>query len=116
MKTPKPRLEKAIQVEVMKALSEQPGVVIFKNNVGIAEFPDGSRVRYGLHPGSADLIGWRTVLVTPDMVGERLAVFLAVECKRPGTKPTKEQDNFLASVRHAGGEARVARDVADVAL
>lgn len=98
----------------MKALSEQPGVVIFRNNVGVAEYADGSRVRYGLHPGSSDLIGWRSVTVTPDMVGKRLAVFLAVEVKRPGKNPTREQQNFIDAVNRSGGTASVARSVEDV--
>ena len=67
----------------------------------------------GLCKGSSDLIGWRTVEVTPDMVGQRLAVFAAIEVKSATGRPTPEQTAFLAAVRDAGGVACVARSVED---
>ena len=63
------------QSRIMLALGGHPGIRVFRNNVGLARFPDGSTVRYGLCPGSADLIGWRTVTITQDMVGQPFAQF-----------------------------------------
>ncbi len=40
---------------------------------------------------------------------------LAVECKRPGGKPTPEQDAFLQAVRAAGGLALLVDDVRQLA-
>jgi hypothetical protein len=67
-------------------------------------------VRYGLCKGSSDLIGWRSTTITPEMVGQQLAVFTAIEVKDRGT-PTPEQLHFIAQVQAAGGLAGVARSV-----
>lgn len=68
-------------------------------------------LRTGVPNGYADLTGWRSVEVTPDMVGRRLAVFAAVEVKAPKGRPTAEQVNFLRVVSEAGGFAGIARSV-----
>ena len=66
----------------------------------------------GLCPGSSDLIGWRTVEITPEMVGQRVAVFAALEVKDRG-KLTTEQANFLRVLGEAGGIAAEVRSVED---
>jgi hypothetical protein len=43
-------------------------VRLFRNNNGVAKMKDGSVVRYGLGNGTSDLIGWESVVITPDMV------------------------------------------------
>jgi hypothetical protein len=49
---------------------------VFRNNVG--EYKVGDRyIRYGLCPGSSDIIGWTPVKITPEMVGTTLPVFTA---------------------------------------
>ena len=87
-------------------------VRLFRNNTGALEDKTGRIVRYGLCKGSSDLIGWRTVDVTPDMVGQRVAVFVALEVKDRG-RLTAEQAQFLEVVRRAGGIAAEVRSVAD---
>ena len=87
---------------------------LFRNNVGcvwIKRF----FLRYGLCVGSSDLIGWKRVTITEDMVGQRVAVFYAVEVKA-GTKTTKEQAHFLKEVIQAGGVGLVAHSVDDLDL
>lgn len=66
-------------------------------------------IRAGLCEGSSDLIGWKSVMVTPDMVGKRVALFTAVEVKTPTGRPTKEQLNFIQRIKEAGGIAGIAR-------
>ena len=85
-----------------------PFVRLFRNQVGLAEYPDGSKVPYGLAKGSSDLIGWRSIVVTPSMVGRRLAVFVAIEVKSPTGKLEPAQEIFIDNVRQAGGLAGVA--------
>jgi len=92
----------------MLAISAAGGVV-FRNNVGLAVYPDGTRVRYGLAPGSSDLIGWRSVVITPEMVGQRVAVFVAVEVKTATGRATPQQLNFIQQVQQAGGIAGIVR-------
>jgi len=95
--------EKSLMHEIMYAVSNIPGVRIFRNNIGLAKFPGGARVKYGLIPGASDLIGWRTV--------NNRAIFIALEVKTDGGKVTPGQENFIARVKEAGGIAGVVRSV-----
>lgn len=92
-----------------------PGSTIrlWRNNVGRLLDAQGRPVTFGLCPGSADLIGYVPVTITPAMVGQRLAVFAAVEVKRPGGRATPQQSQWLESVRAAGGIAGIATSVAE---
>lgn len=103
-----------------------PGCRIFRQNVGtgwtgdVQRLTDGSilirnprPLQAGLCKGSSDLIGWRSVEVTPDMIGRRLALFLAIEVKGPKGRATDEQRNFIDRVRLDGGLAGIARCVDD---
>jgi hypothetical protein len=67
----------------------------------------------GLFPGSGDLIGWRTVTVTSDMVGKPIAQFLSIEVKTPTGKVRPDQSNWLEQVNISGGLAIIARSVND---
>ncbi|NDC35967.1 MAG: hypothetical protein EBZ51_11485 [Synechococcaceae bacterium WB9_2_112] len=73
----------------------------------------GQLVTFGLCPGSADLIGYRTVTITPEMVGQTVAVFCAVEVKAERGRPTPQQLAFLEHIGSAGGRAGIARSVDD---
>lgn len=84
-------------------------VRLFRNNSGRFKDARGRWVVCGIPPkGGSDLIGWKTVTVTPAMAGTRLAVFCAVEVKGPGGRTSPEQENFIRQVRAAGGLAGVA--------
>jgi hypothetical protein len=62
---------------------------------------------YGLCVGSSDIIGIVEKRFVPeDLIGRRLVVTgvtLALEVKKPGRKPTKEQQLFLDLVNRRGG-------------
>ncbi len=80
-----------------------------RNNCGSYKSPTGTFVRYGVgNPGGSDLIGLRCITVTPEMVGQQIGQFLAVEVKRPGGHPTDEQVQFIEMVRNMGGLGFVA--------
>lgn len=64
--------------------------------------------------GMSDGIGFMPVKVTSDMVGQTVAVYLAVEDKTGSGRATKEQSAFIRMVRSFGGLAGVARNDADV--
>ncbi len=68
-------------------------------------------IRYGLAPGSSDLIGFKKVTITPDMVGKDIAQFIAIECKRADGTPKPRQKNFMSVVNRYGGLAGIARSV-----
>ncbi len=96
-----------------------PGVYLTRNNVGALTDKYGRLIRYGLANSSkaeneriksADLIGWRTVTITPDMVGRRIAQFLSREAKAPGwhytgTDREVAQKAWADLVNAAGGDA-----------
>ena len=86
---------------------------LFRNNTGTLRDQQGRPVQFGLANGSADLIGWRTVTITADMVGQRLAVFTSIEVKTPTGRISPEQRQWLGAVQAAGGIAGVARSVDD---
>ncbi len=106
--------ETDLQQRIRLALGQLQHLRLFRNQTG--QLPDpktGRPVQFGLARGSADLIGWRTVIITPDMVGSRLAVFTSIEVKTPTGRLTPQQRSWLEAVRRAGGIAGVARSVAD---
>lgn len=87
---------------------------LWRNNRGAFKDAAGRWVRYGLANDSkelgkrlraADLIGWRRVIITPDMVGKYVAQFVSVECKREGwTTPnpgTEEAEHYAGQVAWA---------------
>ena len=100
---------------IMLATS-RAGATVWRNNAGVARYPDGSVVKYGVaNPGGSDLIGLASIEVTPSMVGQRVAVFLAIEVKTPSGRLTDDQRRFIDFVRAAGGIGIVARSEDDLA-
>jgi hypothetical protein len=106
--------ETDLQQRIRLALGTRPDLRIFRNQVGSLPDPrTGRLVTFGLARGSADLIGWRTITVTPEMVGQQLAVFTSIEIKTPSGRITPQQRHWLHAVEGAGGIAGVARSVGD---
>lgn len=108
--------EQAIQNDIRLELGHGD-VRLFRNNTGCLKNDRGRVVCFGLAKGSSDLIGFKTVEVTEEMVREaggklRLAVFAAIEVKDKG-RATPEQRRFISCVQAAGGLAGVARSVTD---
>lgn len=103
------------------------GVVLFRNNSGVLRDETGRPVRYGLGNESkvhnlkfksSDLIGITPVRITPNMVGQTLGVFTAVEVKKehwhltPGDSRGWAQKAFIDFVVANGGYAGFANSVA----
>jgi len=106
--------ETIIQQRIRLELGREPSLRLFRNNTGSLPDPRTKRpVQFGLCKGSADLIGWKQVTITPDMVGQQMAVFASIEVKTPTGRLTPEQSNWLSVVQAAGGVAGVARSVED---
>ena len=87
-------------------------VRLFRNNTGALLDMQGRLVKFGLCKGSSDLIGFKPVTITPDMVGQKIPIFSAIEVKDKG-KTTVDQKNFINIVQKAGGFAGVAKNVND---
>lgn len=104
--------EQSLQQRIRLALS-RGATRLWRNNTGALRDEQGRLIRFGLCEGSADLIGYATIEVTPEMVGRQVAVFAAVEVKTAKGRPTPQQVAFLNHIRAAGGRAGIARTVGD---
>jgi hypothetical protein len=107
-------VETEIQQRIRLALGTHPHIRLFRNQVG--QLPDprtGRPVQFGLARGSADLIGWRSITITPDMVGTTVAIFASIEVKTPTGRVSPQQQAWMAVVQGAGGIAGIARSVCD---
>ena len=105
--------ETRLSQEIRLGIADQTNATMFRNNTGRLQNNRGEWVNYGLFTGSSDLIGWTTITVRPDMVGQQIAVFTAIEVKTPTGKVSREQANFIARVAESGGLAGIARSVED---
>ena len=106
--------ETEIQQRIRLAVGTRSDLRLFRNNTGTLPDPrTGRPVQFGLARGSADLIGWRTIIITPEMVGQRIAVFTSIEVKTTTGHLTPAQQAWMGTVRTAGGIAGVARSVRD---
>ena len=86
---------------------------MFRNNTGTLRDINGRPVTFGLCKGSADLIGWSSRTITPEMVGQQIAVFTSIEVKAATGRIRPEQQQWLNAVAAAGGIAGIARSVGE---
>ena len=71
------------------------------------------KVATGLFVGSHDLIGWRRIIVTQDMVGKPLAQFTSIDVKAGDDSPRPEQITWARAVEAQGGCTGFARSSKD---
>lgn len=115
--------EHSIQNDIRNELAGK--ALIFRANVGQAwtgephRLPNGDMLlkkprpfNTGLPPGFSDLFGFVRVTITPDMVGQVVAVFVGLEVKDKA-KATDKQNAFIKAVNDNGGRAGVARSAED---
>ena len=118
--------EHEIQNEIRVAVGKEQSATLFRANVGEAwtgtlassnlnrvVIEDARRFRSGLPVGFPDLFGFRTVTVTPEMVGRKLAVFAFLEVKKPGGRTSMAQEKMHAFLRGAGAVGGVARSAGE---
>lgn len=107
--------------------ASQYGYTMWRNNVGAGWMGSSRRlhggsvliesprlIRFGLCEGSSDLIGFLPITITPDMVGQTVAVFAAIETKTPTGSITKKQAHFVDFVNKSGGIGIIARSPEDL--
>lgn len=64
---------------------------------------------HGMPKGFSDLFGIKSILITEDMVGTRVAVFKAIEVKTGKIPTTEKQKKFGEMVKKLGGIFEVIR-------
>lgn len=103
MANPETQLQQRIRLSCSRGRAR-----LFRNNVGaLRDATTGRLIRFGLQPGSGDLIGWRSVVIGPEHLGRQLAQFVSVEVKAPGQarRARPDQRAWQQQVTAAGGLA-----------
>lgn len=123
-------LESHIQADIRVALGKLRHTRLLRNSKGQGWMGklisrqgnrvvlDGARqVAMGLiAPGSSDLVGPVQVVITPEMVGQTVAVFSVLEIKRPGIAPEQDQLDFVRFVNDFGGIGAIVHSVDEAVL
>jgi len=107
-----PQSEAEIQAAIM--LSVPINARLFRNQVGTYQLPDGRTISSGMGKSTSDLVGFTSVVVTPEMVGLPVAIFTVCEVKKPGyarSERVKNQQRFIDLVVSWGGRGRIATSV-----
>lgn len=98
--------EALLQDTIRLALAEVPGLVLWRNNVGVGVVGHHqAKIRFGLSVGSSDLIG---IVRMADGTGR----FIALEVKTDKGRLSPAQRQWMELVRSLGGFAEVVRDPA----
>lgn len=108
-KRPKRKRTETNLVGRLQTAAAKLSMRLWRNQVGSYRLADGRWITSGLCVGSSDLIGYRSVVVTTEMVGQTLAVFTAIEAKSATGRATLAQLAFVERVRAAGGIALIVR-------
>lgn len=102
------RLESEVQ-QLCKIEAAKHDCILQRNNVGAFKDATGRMVRYGLGNDSktrtdqiksSDEIGFTIVTVTPEMVGQKIAVYTAFEFKREGWTFSEKDKREIAQKRY----------------
>lgn len=121
-------LESAVQQRVRLELARM-GAIVQRNNVGVAQTPDGRPVRFGLMNESkqqnqqwksSDLINVLPVLIQPHHVGKVFGLYAAIECKHsdwhmtPSDERAQAQARYIELIRSVGGIGGFVTDAGQV--
>lgn len=124
--------ESVLLRDILAALGALPGVILFRNHVGRAwqgsakhvkagqlyripadgvYIPHARPCAVGLAPETPDIVGMRSVTITPDMVGRTIAVFAGVEVKTEDGRIQAGQAHCIAVFSRMGARVGIARDI-----
>ena len=104
--------ETKIQNRIMMDMSEK-GYLVWRNQVGLFKTIDGRTVNIGIK-GSSDLMAIKPTVITPEMVGQTLAVFVAVEVKTATGQQSEPQKKWQKAVEKLGVKYILARSEDDI--
>ena len=104
--------ETNIMNRIMLAMSKK-GYLVWRNQVGLFKTLDGRTVNIGIK-GSSDLMAVKPTVITPEMVGQTLAVFVAVEVKTATGRQSEPQKKWQKAVEKLGVEYILARSEDDI--
>lgn len=116
--------EQGIQSEILITMAEQ-GTYGLRVNSG--QFWGGKMVKHdgkylvlenptkilGAPAGTSDIVGCKPTIITPQMVGKTVGIFVCIEVKKPTESAKKHQEDYLAQMRLRGAIVGVARSRED---
>lgn len=121
--------ENRTKLAIKKYLATRSDVVLDSNASGMAYVGklikhNGSSVVLGFarrmsfgvfSPGGPDMIGIKTIIISKDMVGQKIGQFVGVEIKKPeGGRLTVEQAEVIGMINMRGGLSGVVTSVDDL--
>lgn len=86
---------------------------LFNNDQGVAEL-NGRKIAYGLGKGSTDLVGVHSIVVTPELVGQRIGLAVFAEVKTATGVVKQHQKDFMQTMRDLGCISGVVRSTEDM--
>lgn len=86
-------------------------ILSYKDNMLLLKNP--TKVQ-GAPAGTSDIVGCKPTLITPQMVGKTIGVFVAIEVKKPTKNAEEHQENYLMMMRSRGAITGVAKSPEDV--
>ena len=104
--------ETNIMNKIMIKMS-QKGYLCWRNQVGLFKTLDGRTVNIGIK-GSSDLMAVKPTVITPEMVGQTLAAFVAVEVKTATGRQSEPQKKWQKAVEKLGVKYILARSEDDI--
>ena len=108
MRNPETNIMNKIMIKMSKK-----GYLCWRNQVGLFKTLDGRTVNIGIK-GSSDLMAVKPTVITPEMVGQTLAVFVAVEVKTATGRQSEPQKKWQKAVEKLGVKYILARSENDI--
>ena len=87
------------------------GNTVKKTTDGGVYIPNARPFNTGLPPGYSDISGVVPVVITPEMVGQKIGVAAFIEVKTLTGRIRPEQQHFIDFMRSIGARAGIARSV-----
>lgn len=115
------KLERKIKEQVIREMDPETER-LFRVNAGLFWAGDvesrlpggrvvlrGARAVAGAPAGFPDMAGWKTIVVTPEMVGQKIAVFVGIELKSANCDVSSVQQKFGELLTRMGGIFKVVK-------
>ena len=97
-----------------RTFGRRPDIFFWPNQTGVARSMDGRRViSYGLI-GSGDILGVRQIVITEEMVGQKIGQAFSLELKSKKDTQSKQQKRFQAAFEKRGGLYVIVRSQGDL--
>lgn len=105
--------ETAVWKQVLLKYS-QKGYRLFRNQRYVGPIVRGGKItkswaNCGLCDGAGDVVGYRIITVTAEMIGKKIAQFCSFETKTEKGSVKPEQTQFVNTIKNDGGIAEVIR-------